>query len=101
MLTYAHYMGKKSSLDLAKVVISDKARATKKKSFFSHIESFCFGDDFKNVNLLFIIEYRGEACKFDMHVSLTPHSFDISSASNTSLSTVIVIFSLFFNFYVV
>ena len=47
------------------------------------------------------IERREEACKFDMHVSLTPHSFDISSASNTSLSTVIVIFSIFFNFYVV
>ena len=48
-MTSAHYITKNSSRDLAKVVISDEARATKKKSFFLHIESVCFRDVFISI----------------------------------------------------
>ena len=61
----AYYFGKNSSVDLAKVLISDEARATKKKNLFSfHIlNRFVSGVFFKNLNLLFIIRFT----KFTVH----------------------------------
>ena len=59
-----HYIGKRSSLDLAKVVTSNEARATNNQKFFSHNESFVSGMFFfLNLNLLFIIEFK----KFTVH----------------------------------
>ena len=55
---FAHYIGKNFSPDLAKVVISYEARATKKKNCFFHIlNRFASGILKKNLNLLFIIEF--------------------------------------------